>query len=71
MGRYNLGTPDLFSNGRLDEVRISTNAMSGDWILTRYNMESDNDTFLTITDPNMPTPPPVQWRIFGDEGLVA
>lgn len=65
------GDNNLFFYGIIDETRVSNTIRSGDWILTRYNNESDPSTFFSLDDPNYIPPSTVQWRIFGDEGLVA
>lgn len=35
-------------NGKVDEVKLSNTARSGDWIATSYNNENDPATFVTV-----------------------
>ncbi len=47
-GRYNAGSPDLFTNGVSDEVRISNTARSVAWIKATYYSNWDN--FVTFDE---------------------
>ncbi|MBK6523313.1 MAG: DUF2341 domain-containing protein [Sphingobacteriaceae bacterium] len=41
-------------NGRIDEVRVASSALSADWILTEYNNQSSPSTFYSISaEPNV------------------
>jgi len=62
-GSYDIGTnsdaliigaapwdPSTFEvNGRIDEVRVSATARTGDWIETSYNNQNDPGNFYTIS----------------------
>jgi hypothetical protein len=39
-----------YLKGKIDELRISDNALSQDWIKTEYNNQSSPSTFYTVTD---------------------
>ena len=41
-------TPTTFTDGAVDEVRISNIARSADWIKTEYNNQSSPSTFYTV-----------------------
>ncbi|ODS37678.1 MAG: hypothetical protein A7315_03895 [Candidatus Altiarchaeales archaeon WOR_SM1_79] len=46
-------SPSDFFNGILDEVRISNNARSADWISTSFNNQNDPNTFYTVNDEDI------------------
>ncbi|MEJ2430880.1 MAG: DUF2341 domain-containing protein, partial [Deltaproteobacteria bacterium] len=50
--------PDTFEvNGKIDEVRISSVARSGDWLKTEFNNQNDPDSFF-IYEPQCPDSAP-------------
>jgi RHS repeat-associated protein len=62
---YFVGTRDIESDtssldsrpwwylaGQVDEINVSSNARSGDWIQTQYNNQSSPSTFYTFYSPN-------------------
>jgi hypothetical protein len=46
-GAYATG-PNYFTNGRIDEVRISDVSRSADWIKTEYNNQFSPSTFYSV-----------------------
>lgn len=40
-----------FFNGSMDEVRLTSSALSNDWITTEYNNQSSPSTFYAVTAP--------------------
>lgn len=48
MARWNGGSPDRNLQGDIDEVRITTNELTADWIQTNYNTQNSPSTFYTM-----------------------
>ena len=56
----NSGTPAQHFNGTIDEVRVSNNARSADWLKTSYNNQNNPGDFLTrAAEENAPSLPTV------------
>jgi len=49
---YNNTTNQGF-NGEIDELRVSTSALSSDWITTEYNNQNDPATFIILEAPGV------------------
>ncbi|NTV30969.1 DUF2341 domain-containing protein [candidate division WWE3 bacterium] len=55
-------------DGQLDEVRVSNNQLSSDWVATEYANQNDPSSFIkTVSVPQSPTDPEV--RLSFDEGF--
>jgi len=44
----NYGGSGEYFGGTLDEMRISSTALSADWITTEYNNQSSTSTFYSV-----------------------
>jgi hypothetical protein len=50
----NAGWNDSWYQGKIDEVRISKNTRSADWIAAQYNNQNTPATFVTVGTPESP-----------------
>jgi hypothetical protein len=56
IGNSTFPSYNFFLLGQLDEVRVSTTALSTAWISTEYNTQKPGSTFLKTMDAPQPAP---------------
>jgi hypothetical protein len=56
IGNSTFPSYNFFLSGQLDEVRVSTTALSTAWISTEYNSQKPGSTFLKTMDAPQPAP---------------
>jgi len=70
-GKGKPGGANYYFDGKQAQLRLLSTELSAGWIETEYNNQSAPTTFVINGTIQVPTAPTAQWRIFGDEGLVA